>query len=333
MSSITHEVDLKESIFCYNFLLVNLILLGYKWFLILSYYSMFLESLLISFKRYALYEREINPITTKDILNITKKLFEFSKANDLKKIDTTLVRNFLYQLKEQRLWSARTFRNQRQYLKTFFTYCVDNRYIEDNPVSRVHTPKIPKALPRFLTKEQARWILQETKQYDWRYNLERTRNVAIIATFLFTGMRLNELINLKVEDVSFSTREIHIKHGKGKKERIVPMYPKLTPYLQEYIHDRENLNHKSPWLFQSLRLSTKISKKTVQLICKKISKRAVYFTAHMLRHTFARNSINGGINLFMVKELMGHNSINTTIGYLSVSKQALKETFDEAILL
>lgn len=292
-----------------------------------------LEDYIIGFKRFALFEKEINHRTTKDIISITKKLFEFSKVNDLKKIDTVLVRDFLYKLKEQRLWSPRTFRNQRQYLKTFFTYCVDNRYLEDNPISRIHTPKIPKALPRFLTKEQARLILEETKQYDWRYKIERTRNIAIIAMFLYTGMRLNELINLKIEDVDFSTREIHIKHGKGKKERIVPIYPKLIPFLQEYMFDRENLNLKSPWFFQSLRLNTKVSKKTVQLICRKISVKTCYFSAHMLRHTFARNTINGGLNLFMVKELMGHNSINTTIGYLSVAKQALKETFDEAILL
>lgn len=330
---ISHEKILEEFIFYSNFLLVVLIFLSYKWFLFTKYYSMLLESYLTGFKRYALYEKEINPITTKDILNITKKLFAFSNTNDLKKIDTTVVRNFLYHLKEKRLWSARTFRNQRQYLKTFFTYCIDSRYIENNPVSRVHTPKIPKTLPRFLTKEHARLILEETKYYDWRYKIERTRNTAIIAMFLYTGMRLNELINLKIEDVNFDTREIHIKHGKGKKERIVPIYPKLVPYLQEYIYDRGNLKLKSSWFFQSLRLNSKMSKKTVQLICRKISKRTVYFTAHMLRHTFARNSINGGLNLFMVKELMGHNSINTTIGYLSVAKKALKQTFDEAILL
>ncbi|MFY0632088.1 MAG: tyrosine-type recombinase/integrase [Flavobacteriaceae bacterium] len=294
---------------------------------------MYLESYLDNFKRYALYEREINIYTTRDIINITKKLFEFIKASDLKEINTPMIRNFLYNRKEERLWSARTFRNQRQYLKTFFAFCVDNGFIELNPVSKVHTPKVPKTLPRFLTKEQARLILAQTKQYDWRYKIEKTRNIAIISMFLYTGMRLNELINLKTEDVNFSTREIHIKHGKGKKERIVPIYPKLMPILQDYLSHRERLNLFSPWFFQSLRLNARMSKKTVQGICRKIGKLTVYFSAHMLRHTFARNTINGGVNLFMVKELLGHNSINTTIGYLSVSKQALKETFDEAILL
>jgi site-specific recombinase XerD len=294
---------------------------------------MYLESYLDSFKRYALYEKEINFQTTKDIISISKKLFEFVKVNDLKEINTSMIRSFLYKRKEERLWSPRTFRNQRQYLKTFFTFCLDNDFLELNPVSKVRVPKIPKALPRFLTKEQARFILAQTKQYEWRYKIEKTRNVAIIAMFLFTGMRLNELINLRIEDVNFSTREIHIKHGKGKKERIVPIYPKLIPFLQDYLSRKEKLNLYSPWFFQSLRLDTRMSKKTVQAICRKIGKLTIYFTAHMLRHTCARELINGGVNLFMVKEILGHNSITTTISYLSISKQALKETFDEAILL
>ncbi|TCI93603.1 tyrosine-type recombinase/integrase [Tenacibaculum sp. M341] len=295
---------------------------------------MFLDNYITGFKRYALYEKEINPRTTKDIINITKKLFLFADIDNLRKIDTQISRDFLYSQKEKRLWSSRTFRNNRQYLKTFFEYCRTHGFIQENPICKISKPKVPKVLPRFLTKEQVQSILFHTEYFEWRYNIEKTRNIAIIATFLFTGIRLNELINLKLEDVNISTKEIIIRFGKGRKERIVPIYPKLIPILKRYLADREKIKMKSSWFFQSLRTPSKISKKTIQGFCQKISKiSGIKFSPHPLRHTFARNAINAGIGLYMVKEMLGHSSVSTTEIYLSVSKKNLKEVFCGANLL
>ena len=295
---------------------------------------MFLESYLTGFKRYALYEKELNPRTTKDIIRITQKLFLFTRVKNLGEITTADVRTFLYELKEKRLWSPRTFKNNRQYLMSFFEYCRTHEFIKENPVSKINKPKLPKTLPRFLTKEQIHSVLFHTEFFEWRYNIERTRNTAILATFLFTGMRLNELINLRIEDIDFAVDEIHVKCGKGKKERIVPIHPKLTTILQKYLIERKSLKIQSPWFFQSLRRNAKVSSKTIQGFCRKISKSSgVRFTPHWLRHSFARNNINAGVGLYMVKEMMGHTSVSTTEIYLSVSKKKLKETFCGAVLL
>lgn len=292
-----------------------------------------IENYFTGFKRYALYEREINPRTTKDIIKVARKLFLFAGVEELKYINTAIIREFLYTKKEERLWSARTFRNNRQYLKTFFTYCTIHNLIKENPVSPIEKPRVAKVLPRFLTKDQVRTILYHTEFFPWRYRIERSRNIAIVQTFLYTGMRFNELINLKTEDVNLKNQEILIKHGKVKKERIVPMYPKLIPILEVYLQQKENLKLTSSYFFQSFVDNKKMSAKSIQGFCRKVSvEGGIKFTPHQLRHTFARNTLNAGIGLYMVKEMLGHSSVSTTEMYLSVSKQALKQTFCEAIL-
>lgn len=295
---------------------------------------MYLESYLVGFKRYALYEREINPRTTKDIMNSAKHLFSSLEIIKIQNINTEDIRNYLYDQKEQRLWSAKTFRNKRQHLKSFFDYCICREYLKTNPVDKIGKPKLPKTLPRFIDSKDILSIIAHTELYQWRYDVERTRNMAIIGVFLFTGMRLNELLNLKIMDVNITEEEITIIKGKGGKERIVPIYPKLLPLLRQYLKERKKCKNQSIWFFQSLKQSTQIMPKTIHVMCKKISKvSGVKFTPHMLRHSFARNCINAGLGLYQTKEMLGHASVSTTEIYLSISKSALKKSFSEAVLV
>jgi site-specific recombinase XerD len=193
---------------------------------------------------------------------------------------------------------------------------------------------LSKTLPRFLTTKQTLAILAHTEFYNWRYVSERYRNTAIINTFLFTGIRLNELRHLEIIDVNLNDGEIIVRKGKGRKERMVPIHPKLYPILKNYLNYREKEKYKSIWFFQSLRAGTKVSAKTIQHICRKVSIASeVKFTSHMLRHTYARNCINSGVGLYQTKEMLGHASVATTEIYLSISKQNLKKTFCNATMI
>ncbi|WP_431167661.1 tyrosine-type recombinase/integrase [Tenacibaculum halocynthiae] len=295
---------------------------------------MLLENYLTGFKRYALYEKEITPKVTRAILNSVSKLFEYAQVNNITDITTEIIREYLYTQKEQRLWSAKTFRNKRQQFKSFFDYCYSHDYIKNNPVTKIGKPKLAKTLPRFIEAQDLLSIIAHTELYPWRYELERTQNRAIIGTFLFTGMRLNELLNLQFTDVNISEQEITIKKGKGNKQRIVPIHPKLLPLLNNYIKERKKCKNQSIWFFQSLKQPTQIMPKTIHNICKKISKvSGVKFTPHNLRHSFARGCINAGLGLYQTKEMLGHASVSTTEIYLSISKDALKKSFSEAVLV
>ncbi len=292
------------------------------------------QSLSQSFKRYALYERELMPKTVQEILRAVKKLFQSMGDTNIEQVSTAHVRAHLYQQKEERLWSARTLRNHRQYLNTFFTWCVEEGHVTENPVRKIARPKLPKTLPRFITKQQAFSVLYHTEYYPWRYKFERVRNVAIIALFLMTGLRLNELINLQLQDVDMNAQEILVRKGKGRKERIVPIYPKLERILKTYLEEKQRLNKPTAWFFHSAKSDKRMTAKTVQKVCQKISKKAkIKFTPHMLRHTFGHLSTNAGLGVYQIKEIMGHANLSSTEIYLSVAKDALKKSMYAVDLL
>jgi site-specific recombinase XerD len=288
----------------------------------------YIENLFTQFKRYALYEREISPKTTKAILRSVERLYEYVSQENIKKYDTAIIREYLLNQKEKKLWTGKTFRNERQYLKSFFNWCVREGYFKDNPVDKIEKPRLPKRLPRFITKDQSLTVLAHAEYFNWRYRFERCRNVAIIATFLMTGLRLNELINLRVKDIDFSSKEIFVERGKGRKERIVPIHPRLHSILVNYDRERQHLSKQSQWLFHSARSEQRMTAKTIQTICNKVScESGIKFTPHMLRHTMARLSLDSGLGIYQVKELLGHSSVASTEIYSSVSKEGLKNAF------
>lgn len=295
---------------------------------------MFLENQLNGFKRYALYEKGLNPKTIKEIINSINRLEAFCNVNSLKNYSTDVIRNYLYTQKEQRCWASRTFRNQRQYIKLFFNYCVSYGYLDKNPVDQIAKPKLPETLPRFLTSQQITTILTNIELLNWRYDLERYRNKTIIYMLLFTGMRLNELVNLQMIDINMADREIIIKKGKGRKQRMIPIHSNLYPILQQYIAYREQKGTTSIWFFYNLKGTHQMKGRSVQMLCQKLSKKTgVYFSPHWFRHSFARLCVNSEIGLYKIKEMMGHSNITTTEIYLSVSKQSLKNSFCNSNLL
>lgn len=157
------------------------------------------------------------------------------------------------------------------------------------------------------------------------------RNEAILATFLFTGMRLSELLHLGSDHVNLDTHEILIKKGKNSKDRIVPIHPRLLGILKTYSQKRKG---GAKWFFTGLASEKRLYPKNIYAICKTVSKVAkVKFTPHMLRHTFGRLAVENDFSLYKIKEIMGHADISTTQIYLSVSKENIKETFRKVELI
>ena len=161
--------------------------------------------------------------------------------------------------------------------------------------------------------------------YNWHYELEKYRNEAIFATFLFTGMRLSELLNLRCNQVALEQDEIHILGGKNEKDRNIPILPQLKPILINYIRARKRLRVPSIWFFPSVKSDKRLTAKNLHSIFKKISKYSgVKVTPHMLRHTFGRICVESNINMRVVQSIMGHSRIETTQIYTFVSTEASK---------
>ena len=286
------------------------------------------------FKRYFLYEKGNKAKSYKAVIASLNMLIKDTKEEKIKNITTFLIREFLLKNREEKQWSPKTYRNHWQNLKSFFDWCQKAHLIKKNPVNEIEKPKLNKSLPRCITKEEVKQILFHTEWFKWTYRLEKTRNIAMLSTLILSGLRLQELLNLKVSDVNLESQEIFIKEGKGGKDRIVPIHQQLLPKLQIYFQERQSKLKASQWFFTSIRSDKQLTQKNVQEICKKIQIAShVYFTPHMLRHTFGRLSVDADLNLYKLKTIMGHSQITTTQRYLSVSTESIKRSFCEIQML
>ena len=292
------------------------------------------SDLIPAFKRYALHERGMRPLSYKAIVTAMDKLCEHAGTDNLAALTLPTIKAYLYAGKEERAWEARTFRNQRQYLSSFFGWCVKQGHIEANPVLAIEKPKLPQRLPRCLTKEETQRILSHVRWHPWRTRFEAVRNEAILTTLVYTGLRLQEMLNLLVSDLDLEAGELLVRQGKGQKDRIIPIHPHLSRVLRMYHKARLEAKNHSPFLFTGKASEHPLNGKDIRRICHHIAKASnVPFTPHRLRHTFGRLAVEANLNLFTIKEIMGHSQITTTQGYLSVSTTQMKKSLSEADLL
>ena len=205
-------------------------------------------------------------------------------------------------------------------------WCIERGYRKDNPLEKIKKPKFPQALPRRLKEIEAKSILYESLNYDWRYKFERVRNHTIMATFLYSGIRMSELVNLEIQDVNLEESYLLIRHGKGDKDRYVPIHYKLQRILKEYLHEHKKNTKKSTILFTGIHGDKKLNPKDLYAVCKKIgSASGIRFTCHQLRHTFASISIEQGIGIIQLKDILGHSNLASTMIYLKISPKSLSE--------
>jgi site-specific recombinase XerD len=280
------------------------------------------------FKRYAIYERGMTHKSCLTILQITRKLDSFLDSKNIERISTNDILEYLYENRELRGWTPKTFCNQRQALLTFFRFCCKREMIKKNPVTSIDKPKLPKALPRSLSKKEVHKLLDHFEVFEWQTDFERIRNNCIFKTFLFTGLRLNELLSLKNSDVILSERTIKVIKGKGNKDRTIPIHNDLYNILNAYRKSKQKKHLNSFYFFVSQRKGKKLTDKNLYAIFSKIKKATgIYFTPHMLRHTFGKCSIEANLNVFKLKEILGHSNVSTTQIYMSVSMENIKTSF------
>lgn len=287
-----------------------------------------------SYRRYALHERGHQPTTVKHTLSIVRKLCAFSETYELTGFNTHTIRSFLQISREENKWSAKTFRIYRQYLKTFFDWVVSEQWITDNPVDSISSPRLPINLPRCLNRDEALKFLSSVHHYPWTYELEEPRNKAIIAMFLYTGIRLGELLNLRMDHVDLAKREILIRQGKNEKDRCVTIHEDLLPILVKYCKAAKKQGTPSMWFFPSVRSEKQLTQKNIYAIFRKVSAQSgIKATPHMLRHTFGRLSVESNINMRVIQRMMGHSNIQTTQIYTHVTTEAMKQAMNRFSLI
>lgn len=210
-------------------------------------------------------------------------------------------------------------------IKGFYKYLVNNEIVNSNPFIYVNLPKKEQKLPRYLTLSEMLSIFDKMEiktNYDLRDRL-------ILELMYATGVRVSEVINIKVYDIDFYNNSIKVL-GKGSKERIVYYNEVVRDLLSKYMSIYDSLNKKNlEYLFLNQKgdkLTTKGISYIINQVIKKISFNK-HITPHMLRHTFATHLLNNGCSVTTVQELLGHSSIGTTGIYTHVTFDHIKEVY------
>ena len=193
-------------------------------------------------------------------------------------------------------------------LRFFFANILNRPFTTDE----IPIKKKEKTLPKVLSKQQIKLVLNETK------NL---KHKLIIKMLYSTGLRLQELINLKRTDIDFDNNILFVRKGKGKKDRITIISENIKLDLLKYYSQYE---FKTNYVFEGRK--NKYSKKSVQLILHNASKKLKFrIHPHMLRHSFATHLLEQGTDIRIIQKLLGHSDLNTTEIYTRVANKDLKK--------
>lgn len=233
---------------------------------------------------------------------------------------------FLSYCRTERKNDAASRARKASALRAYFKYMsVNTKQIEDNPMQELESPKMKKALPKYLTLEESINLLNSI---DGKF---KERDYCIICLFLNCGLRLSELVGLNYGDIR-SDNSMRIT-GKGNKERIVYLNDMCVSSINEYMKVRpvDGVKDKNA-LFLSSRLS-RISPKTVQHIVKTFLEKAGLgdqgFSTHKLRHTAATLMYQqGNVDVLLIKEILGHENLATTEIYTHIVDSQLKDAVD-----
>lgn len=248
-----------------------------------------------------------------------------SDLNQASEISHSYIRSWIVDLMEEGI-SPRSINRKLSTLKSFFKYLLRNNFVHTNPLQKVSALKVSKRLPVFVESDRADMLFSEVEFKD---DYIGSRDRLILEMFYGTGVRLSELVNLRLKDINLSKKEIKVL-GKRNKERIIPISDKLVELISTYLKNRPDTKH------QYLYLTEKGKQIYTKLVYRLVYKYLAHITTmskkspHVLRHTFATHLLNNGADLFAIKELLGHSSLAATQVYTHNSIEKLKEVYKNA---
>ena len=206
-------------------------------------------------------------------------------------------------------------------LRGFFKWLCANEFCKTNPALTLEQPKIPKKLPKVMTVEEINTLLSQ--------HLNTCEKV-ILELLYGCGLRVSELVNLKINDMDLSAKYLQCT-GKGSKERIVPIGSKALKAIKDYEKKRDFILQKNRITSKNLLLTEdgkNITRQEVYTFIHKLGEKIhKSISPHTLRHTFATHLIENGADLRVVQELLGHSDVATTQLYTHISKKRLKEVY------
>lgn len=285
-----------------------------------------LSDLIVEFLRYLLIDKGYSENTIESYKRDLDKFLEYNKNTSIDNISNEDLKKYIKYLNDNGLNEKSIARNISS-LKSFYKFLVISKYVSSNTSDSLYLPKIKKSLPSTLTEEEVMSLLDIHLTDNFSY-----RNKAMLELLYATGLRVSELINLKLQDIDFS-QDIIRTFGKGSKERIIPIGDYAKEYLEKYIYEyrssmlkREN----NEYIFLNNH-GKQMTRQGFFKIIKKIAKEKGInkeLSPHTLRHSFASHLLKYGADLRTIQELLGHSDISTTQIYTHITNEELKQNYN-----
>lgn len=278
---------------------------------------------IIEYKKYLLIDKKYSNNTIYSYMNDLKNYNKFING-DIKKVSKKQILLFIENEKNRN--KDKSVAHTLTVLRNFYNYLEKENIIKDNPTDKIDLPKLRKTLPNVLTNEEINKILDIKLKTKKDY-----RDKAMLELMYAAGIRISELINIKVNEIDLVNATVLI-NGKGSKERLIPIDDISIKYVKEYLNIYRNQllkNKNTDYLF----LNNRGEKITRQSLFKTIKKIALEkgikkeLSPHTLRHSFATNMLENGADLRSIQELLGHSNISTTQIYTHVSNKIKQENY------
>lgn len=287
---------------------------------------------LIDYQNFLKIERGLSKNSVSNYCLDIKKLIKFLELHEMEvspiKINTDTLQEFIYETAKN--INVRSQARLISGLNSFFNYLIFEDYRTDNPMELIESPKIGRKLPDTLAIEEIDKIIATLDLS----TPEGERNRTMLETLYSCGLRVSELVNLKISDLFFEEGFIKVS-GKGDKERFVPVASSTIKYIDIYISDvRPHINvQKSYEDFVFLnRRGKNLTRAMIFTIIKRATEKAGIkknISPHTFRHSFATHLLQGGADLRAIQQMLGHESITTTEVYMHLDRNDLANTIEK----
>lgn len=283
--------------------------------------------LLVKFRNYLENERNYSVHTVTAYENDISSFYKFLDLNveSPSLITVKQIRLWLVELKRQEIL-AKTINRKLSALKTYFKFCQREKLVLYNPVLMIKSLKEDRKLPTVMSQLSLKKLFDSDNIFSNDFKGARDR--FMLELFYQTGIRLSELINIKIDDFNINEKNVKIL-GKRNKQRLIPLANSIIFLFKEYNEFRNQFNMSSSFLF----LTEKGSKTYPKLIYRVVNHYLSLVSSvsktspHVLRHAFATHLLNNGADLNAIKELLGHSSLLSTQVYTHISSDKIKNVY------
>lgn len=284
-----------------------------------------------SFCDYLSHQKRSSPHTVIAYKKDLEQFFDFTNhsysTSDVSEVDSSIIRSWIVSLLEKNI-SSNSINRKISTLKTFFKYLQKNGIVSDNPLLKIVSPKTKKSLPVFINEKEINNLFEGI---EFENTFEGIQDKLILELLYSTGIRLSELIELKINSIDLISLTIKVL-GKRNKERIIPISNNLKKELDNFLTYRSDIKCETSHLFltkNNKKLYPKFVYRLVNTylsVVTKISKKS----PHVLRHTFATHMLNNGADLNTIKEILGHSNLSATQVYTHNTIKKLKNIHKQA---